>query len=59
MERDRKKLAAALAAVNLYLNEEAAAAPDEARPALLSLWALSGRQEIMSARAAVAARLWK
>ena len=58
MEREMKKVAAALAAVNMYLAGEAAA-PEGAAPVLMSLWALSGRQEIMSTRTAMAARLWK
>ncbi|HUT52032.1 MAG TPA: hypothetical protein VM658_01440 [bacterium] len=58
MKREMKKVAAALAAVNMYMAGEAAA-HEPGPPLLMSLWALSGRQEIMSARQAVAARLWK
>jgi hypothetical protein len=60
MGREMKKVAAALAAVNMYMEQEAAEqAREPAPPLFMSLWALSGRQEIMSARATVTARMWK
>jgi hypothetical protein len=60
MDEKSRKMAAALAAVSQYLDEEAAARvlPPPGPPAL-SLWAVSGRQQIMSARTLIAARLWK
>ena len=62
MNLEAKKIAAALAAVDMYLAQEAAqsAAQAPGRPTLFpSLWALSGRQAIMNNRALVAARVWK
>ncbi len=51
--RERKRLAAALAAVQLYLEEEARAKAPWRPP---SLWRISGRREQMMARAAPQAR---
>ncbi len=52
-----KKMAAALAAVNMYLQQEAEAAYLEQQAAAAraakagpSIWAISGRQEMMSMR---------
>ena len=56
---DKKKMAAALAAVNAYMLQEeeaayqaqlAAQAAAKAAVALPSLWALAGRQDIMTYR---------
>jgi hypothetical protein len=56
---DSKKMVAAVTAVNLYLEEEAAAARAMSLPAMPSLWAAAGRQQIMNNRQLVAMRLWK
>ena len=45
---EKKKLAAAMAAVNAYIEEEARVIQSEQRPiAAISMWRASGRQEIM------------
>ncbi len=57
MTGQRKKMAAALAAVNLYLQQEEAVAAQVQQAPLMkpqsfefSLWGQSGRQEIMAMR---------
>lgn len=63
MDGKQKRVAAAMAAVNAYLDEEARAMEAEDREAKVaaapSLWAMSGRQRIMNYRELLAARLWK
>jgi len=61
MTLDAKKVAAAVAAVNQYLSDEAhdASARGPAPSAAPSVWALSGRQRLMQNRELLAARLWK
>jgi hypothetical protein len=56
MAKNKKKMAAALAAVNLYLQQEQAAQEelDNSIPAApgaqISMWGHSGRQEMMAMR---------
>lgn len=56
MTGKRKKMAAALAAVNLYLQQEEATAHEQRVPLMepkiseWSLWGHSGRQEMMAMR---------
>ena len=64
MGPDEKKVAAAMAALELYLEDEARCSPGA--PALEgpswpmpSMWAMSGRHAIMNQRVLVSARLWK
>ena len=62
MSIEAKKMAAAMAAVGEYLREEETAAASAAKvraPEGPSLWALSGRQEIINMRSLVIARLWR
>jgi hypothetical protein len=59
---NKKKVAAALAAVNLYLADEArsaAAVPLVAGPAGSGAWPHSGRESIMNLRQLVTMRLWR
>ena len=45
---DKKKIAAVMAAVNSYLEEEATVTKPVQRPTpTVSMWQMSGRQEIM------------
>ncbi len=45
---DKKKIAAAMAAVNAYIEEEASVAILPQKPVVVaSMWQASGRQEIM------------
>lgn len=45
---DKKKVAAVMAAVNAYIEEEAIVAkPAQKHMAVVSMWQVSGRQEIM------------
>lgn len=65
MADTKKKMAAALAAVNAYLQEEQAAAaqaqappaPEVAAPGM-SHWSFSGRQEMMAMRRLVQLRVF-
>ncbi len=50
MADSRKKIVAALAAVNAYLKEEATRPPRIKFPSAPSLWAVAGRLEIMGHR---------
>ncbi len=61
MKTEKKKIAAAISAVNQYLEEEQAeqALPKPAPLPVPSIWALSGRQEIMTGRAMVTSGLFK
>jgi len=61
MEKDHKKIAAAISAVNHYLEEERTGQKEtrEAPLPFTSLWALSGRQEIMNSRALVVSGFFK
>ena len=62
MDSQAKKVAAALAAVNLFIDDEALGERPEHREgglSGLSIWSLSGRQAIMNARFLVTARMWK
>ncbi len=61
MGKDHKKIAAAISAVNRYLEEERTGEeePPEAPLPLPSLWALSGRQEIMNGRALLISGFFK
>ena len=61
MSVDAKKVAAALAAVDMFLKEQAAKRAERAAPppGYPSLWAISGRQWIMNSRFLVTARMWK
>jgi len=48
---EKKKISAIIAAVNTYMDEEAAAAKTSRLPKQeISLWRASGRQEIMQMR---------
>ena len=64
MAGNRKKIAAALAAVNLYLQQEEAAAqeiqapPQGPRSPEFSQWAQSGRQEMMALRKLIQLRVF-
>lgn len=61
MNPETKKVAAALAAVNEWMREEAAdrAAAPAPGPALgPSLWALAGRQDLVTQRTMVTGRRW-
>ena len=64
MAGNRKKMAAALAAVNLYLQQEEAAAQEtqapqrEPRNLEFSQWAQSGRQEMMALRKLIQLRVF-
>ncbi len=64
MARNRKKMAAALAAVSLYLQQEEAAAQEIQAPQRgpqnleFSQWAQSGRQEMMALRKLVQLRVF-
>jgi len=57
----KKKIAAAMAAVEMYLEQEQAAQSAEtSRPEpVFSTWAGSGRESIMRMRNMLQARLWK
>jgi hypothetical protein len=60
MNTEAKKVAAMLAAVHQFIEEEqATAAMTPSPPAAVSLWALAGRQQIMNTRALLVGRLWK
>ena len=63
MDTDAKKIAAAMAAVSHYLEEEAAVAQTPVTPttsgSAFSPWAQSGRQRMMNARELLCSRLWK
>jgi hypothetical protein len=61
MNGKSKKVAAAIAAVNQFIEEEVMeqAARPAAPPACPSLWSVSGRQAIMNNRFLVTARMWK
>ena len=64
MAAKRKKVAAALAAVNLYLQEEEAAAYEEKVPlraadtSQVSPWGYTGRQDMMSKRRLIQMRVF-
>ena len=60
MKPEQKKIAAALAAVQAFLHEEAAktSASPVHRPAT-SFWGLSGRLEQMNVRSLFTSRMWK
>ncbi len=44
---DKKKVAAAMAAVNAYIEQEAFTTPTQKPTSAVSMWQASGRQEIM------------
>jgi len=57
VNRDARKLAAALAAVNAFLQDEAqATAAVVAAPAVPTIWSVAGRIALMNARAGTIAR---
>jgi hypothetical protein len=56
---ERKKMAAALAAVNQYLAQESAAATAAGQAGRPSVWAAAGRQQIMQNRQVVTMRMWR
>lgn len=57
---ERKKIAAALAAVQAFLREEAAkTSPLPVRQAAASFWGLSGRLAQMNVRSLFTSRMWK
>lgn len=48
MPENKKKVAAVIAAVNAYVEQEAVvAAPTQRPPTAVNMWQMSGRQEIM------------
>ncbi|MFO8058661.1 MAG: hypothetical protein R6V10_15350 [bacterium] len=60
MKQEKKKIAAAVSAVNQYLEQERAQELEERAPTPFpSLWAYSGRQEIMAGRALLTSGFFK
>jgi len=57
---EQKKIAAALAAVQAFLHEEAAkTSASPIRQPVASFWGLSGRLEQMNLRSLFTSRVWK
>lgn len=61
MALDQKKVAAAMAGVTRWLEEEQEAerAGTARMPSSPSIWSQSGREQIMAMRTLLTARLWK